>query len=81
MDINNFTIPIYRINTILSLFQNMDASYSIKELAELMNVPINVIREDIYTIATIKITTLSYIRLIWRRMRTATMTIPTSQKN
>lgn len=54
MDINNFTIPIYRINTILSLFQNMDASYSIKELAELMNVPINVIREDLYTICNNK---------------------------
>lgn len=40
-------IAIYRLNTILSLFGMEDAEYSIRELAELLNVPVATIREDI----------------------------------
>lgn len=40
-------IAIYRLNTILSLFGMEEAEYSIRELAELLNVPVATIREDI----------------------------------
>ncbi len=44
-ELNN--IAIYRLNTILSLFGMEDAEYSISELAELLNIPVMTVREDI----------------------------------
>ena len=43
---------IYRLNTILTLFQVEAASYSVKELAELLQIPASVIRKDIITLHT-----------------------------
>ena len=38
---------IYRLNTILTMFQAEDISYSVKEISEILNIPISVVREDI----------------------------------
>ncbi|MBR5596945.1 MAG: WYL domain-containing protein [Lachnospiraceae bacterium] len=43
---------IYRLNTILTLFQVEGVSYSVKELAELLQIPASVIRKDILMLHT-----------------------------
>ena len=44
---NNNLNAIYRLNTILTMFQAEDISYSVKEISEILNIPISVVREDI----------------------------------
>lgn len=43
---------IYRLNTILTLFQVEGVSYSVKELSDLLQIPASVIRKDIITLHT-----------------------------
>ena len=45
---------IYRVNTILTLFQAERAAYSVKEIAELLDVPVAVIRKDLMMLHTNK---------------------------
>ena len=42
---------LYRINTLLTLFRSEYAIYTVTELAQMLEVPKSVIREDIYTLA------------------------------
>ena len=43
---------IYRLNTILTLFQVEGVSYSVKELADILKIPASVIRKDILMLHT-----------------------------
>ena len=45
---------IYRLNTILTLFQANRASYSVKDIAEILDIPVAVVRKDIIMLHTNK---------------------------
>ena len=49
---NNNVNSIYRLNTILTLFQVEGVSYSVQELAKLLDIPASVIRKDIIMLHT-----------------------------
>ena len=53
MNRNNYN-AIYRLNAILSLFQMEDREHSIQEIAEMLEVPVSVIRDDIIMLHTHK---------------------------
>lgn len=38
---------LYRINTILTLFRSVDVQYSVKSIAEMLDVPVKIIRQDL----------------------------------
>lgn len=48
---NSYKYSLYRINTLLTLFRSEFAIYTISELSEMLSVPKNIIREDIYILS------------------------------
>lgn len=47
----DYKYSLYRINTLLTLFRSEYAIYTISELSDMLGVPKNVVREDIYILA------------------------------
>lgn len=46
----NYNFSLYRINAILTLFRSNNGVYTVNSIAELLNVPANIVRMDLYTL-------------------------------
>lgn len=50
----NYSFSLYRINAILTLFRSENSIYTVNTIAEILNVPAQIIRKDLYTLMTVE---------------------------